>query len=61
MLTLTRPTFDAWMQRVDAILKERFQVSSDDLPDVCYTDMHDRGDTPSQAAAHALRYALGTE
>ena len=47
-------SFEAWMQRVDAILESRVGLSHLDLADICYRDMYDDGDTPSLAARAAL-------
>jgi len=53
--------FQAWMAKVDAILVSKTGLESADLPDVCYREMHDDGDSPSQAARAAIRYAQGGE
>lgn len=49
-------TFEQWMvavnDKVGAIL---FGMTTDDLPDVCYSDWFEDGDTPVQAARRAIR------
>ena len=58
MHTTTQPkTFDTWMARVNAIIEAKYGLSSDDLPDVCYSDWFEDEVTPAQAARRALRNA----
>jgi hypothetical protein len=49
--------YAAWMAKVDAILVRKTGLDSNDLPDICYRDMHDDGASPSEAAREAIRYA----
>lgn len=51
--------FDAWMQKVNAVLEKRVGVGSDDLPDCCYSDWFEDGVSPARAAAKAVKAALG--
>jgi hypothetical protein len=53
-------SFDEWMKAIDGIFFDRFGLSHDDLPDVCYGDMYDDGKSPKGAAAVAVRYAKGS-
>jgi hypothetical protein len=50
-------TFDAWMAKVNAIIEAKYGLSSDDLPEVCYSDWYEDEVTPAQAARRALRNA----
>ena len=53
-------TFDQWMSEVNAILAAKFGgLTSDDLPDMCYADMHADGYSTKQAARAAVRSANG--
>jgi len=47
-------TFDQWMAAMDAILIRKFGLTSADLPDICYRDMYDDGESPAAAARQAL-------
>jgi hypothetical protein len=51
--------FDSWMARVDAVLGKRCGLSSEDLPDMCYSDMYEDGVSPARAAGRAYRNAGG--
>jgi hypothetical protein len=51
-------TFDEWMKAVDAVVQHNCGMTSSDLPDVCYADWYDEGDTPGRAASRAIRSAL---
>ena len=49
--------FDAWMSKVFAMIEATYGLSSDDLPDVCYSDWYEDGVKPATAAKRALRNA----
>ena len=53
-----RPTFEKWMEKVDACLVRRVGVSSADLPDVPYRDLYDTGSTSEEAADEAIENAM---
>ena len=60
MHTNTAPrTFYTWKAKVNAIIEAKYGLSSDDLPDVCYSDWFEDEVTPAQAARRALRNAGG--
>ena len=51
-------TFETWMAAVDKIISDRFMgLTSDDLPDYNYSDMHSDGATPKEAAEEAIENA----
>ena len=52
-------TFDEFMARVDKILSDRLYLTSDDLTDVAYADMHEDGVSPAAAARAAIRASGG--
>lgn len=47
--------FDAWMAEVDALLCDRYGVTTDDLPDARYRDWFDAGVRPRAAVARLAR------
>ena len=49
-------TFEAWMQKVDALLYKKVGMGSRDLADVNYREMWEDDYTPSAAAKKAIRY-----
>lgn len=49
--------FDVWMKKVDAACEARFGISIHDLPDFCFRDAFDCGDTPARVALEAIRNA----
>jgi len=50
--------FRAWMKKVDAYVQGiTGGLSADDLPDYCYRDAHDAGQSPIKAARAAVRGA----
>ena len=53
-----RPTFQKWMEQVDACLVRRVGVSSAGLPDMPYRDFYDTGSTPEEAADEAIENAM---
>ena len=55
------PTFEGWMQRVDALVWRLAGLSAMDLPDSTYRDMYDKRTRPCWAAKRALRRAGGPE
>ena len=52
-----RPTFEAWMDRIDKVLFRNTGVSSGDLPDCPYRDWYDDRVRPIRAANKALKRA----
>lgn len=50
-------TFEAWMSEVDAEVSARIGLSVHDLPDICFRDLYDAGESPASAAAEAIEYA----
>jgi len=50
-------SFETWMVMVNAYLENYFNMSSEDLPDICYHDMYDMGNLPSTVAKSAIRNA----
>lgn len=48
------PTYHEWMQAVDAHLRSRSGLSSDDLADQTYHDWYDDGMDPIEAAEQVL-------
>jgi hypothetical protein len=50
-------TFESWMARVDAVLEELVEVTSDDLPDVDYYPWYEDSVSPASAAHRALAFA----
>lgn len=42
--------FRLWLNEVDAILKDECGLTHEDLPDQCYRDMFDAGDSAEDAA-----------
>ena len=49
--------FQAWYQKVNQAIEQATGLSANDLPDVCYRDWFDAGNTPVQAARKAIRSA----
>lgn len=49
--------FDFWMALVNKCLEEEVGLTSDDLPDVAYRAMYDRGVKASSAANKAIAFA----
>lgn len=49
--------FDQWKAAVDEVIADVCGMISDDLPDVDYIGLHETGNTPHQAARHALKEA----
>lgn len=58
---MARLSFDQWKDRVSGIILHRVGLTADDLPDWCYYDSWQVGDTPSQAAVSAIRAAASTK
>lgn len=53
--------FQAWMDKVDAILVSRIGMESADLADCCYADWYEDGCTPAQAARRAVKAMDGDD
>jgi hypothetical protein len=49
-----KPQFDSWMAAVDRHLMQRVGMTHDDMGDQCYSDWHNDGITPLQAARLVL-------
>ena len=49
--------FDEWKVKVNAIVIRKTGVSCDDLPDYCYADCFQMGNSPSQTAMDVIRNA----
>ena len=47
-------TFESWMKRVDNYCRHVSGLSCYDLPDTCYRDKYDMGDSPSETARELL-------
>ncbi len=55
---MTKPSFEDWMRRVDAVIAGRLcGLVSSDLPDCCYRDWFDAGVGPQEAARRAIANA----
>ncbi len=55
---MTKPSFEDWMRRVDAVITGRLcGLVSSDLPDCCYRDWFDAGVGPPEAARRAIANA----
>lgn len=50
-------SFDQWMAEIDQYVTRRVGCSVYDLPDCCYRDWYDDGDSARTAAAAAIRAA----
>lgn len=50
-------TFDDWFAAVTRIMYKTCGMGPDDLPDYCYHDAWDAGDTPDDAAQDAIEKA----
>jgi hypothetical protein len=51
-------SFSAWKAGVDAEIRKRTGMISDDLPDVDYRGLYETGDSPAEAAEYAIDYAM---
>lgn len=49
--------FYKWKAKVDAIIQRRTGMSADDLPDFCYADYFENGETPGETAREAIMNA----
>lgn len=49
--------FEIWMKKVDQACEARFGISIHDLPDFCFRDAFDDGETPARVALEAIRNA----
>jgi len=47
-------SYNEWMQEIDNLLFDAFQIEQDDLPDWLSRDAFDSGMTPEQAFQHIL-------
>jgi hypothetical protein len=52
-------TFEQWLREVDAFLIAECGLGHEDLPDVNYAEMYERGTLPRFAARHAIKSAGG--
>ncbi len=48
--------YDQWKKKVDDWLYRKIGFTSECLPDFCYRDCWDAGDSPSEAAEAAFEY-----
>lgn len=55
--TTPRLTWEAWMRLVDAAVARIAGLSAYDLPDYCYRDAYDDGESPTATARAAIRAA----
>ena len=53
----TKQSFREWLNKVDAYIDNKCGLSHDDLPDICYRDMYDAGNSPASAGREALQNA----
>lgn len=53
----TKRSFAEWKKEVDNLLIRKVSLCSEDLPDWCYYESYQNGDSPSQAAKDALTSA----
>jgi len=49
--------FKAWKDKVNNYIIRKTGLSADDLPDFCYADYFERGETPSATARAAIENA----
>jgi len=54
MTTSSDEQFRVWLLEVDQILKSECGLGHEDLPDQCYRNMFEAGDSPQDAATEAL-------
>ena len=54
-----RRTFEDWMAEVDRWLEDKCGLSSLDLPDACYRDAYDDGESAARFAREVYREAGG--
>ena len=54
----SKPTnFDEWMNQVNRVVLKKTGIFADDLPDYCYRDAYDDGESPGSTARAAIRAA----
>ena len=53
--------FETWLAAVDAECVKLAGLGRDDIPDWCYWDSWESGETPNEAAVQALEEAGWTE
>jgi hypothetical protein len=46
--------FEVWMKKVDAVCNNRYGISIYDLPDFCFRDAFDDGETPASVVREAI-------
>lgn len=56
--TRTDDSFDTWKREVDAILVKLCGMTSDCIPDYCYRDAFDAGESAEQVASDAYDNAI---
>jgi hypothetical protein len=54
-----RKTFEQWMAEVNAECSRRVGLTADDLSDINYAELHERGTSPKVAASKAIRSSGG--
>lgn len=52
-----KTSFEAWLAKVDAIIRQRTGLTLRDLPDCPYQDWYADGKTPAGAASKAIKNA----
>ena len=50
-------TFAEWMNQVNSVVLKKTGLFADDLPDYCYRDAYDDGESPGRTARAAIRAA----
>jgi len=55
--TSKHTTFTEWMRQTDQAVFKKCGMFADDLPDYCYRDAYDNGDSPARTASAAIRAA----
>jgi len=49
-----KTTYEVWKDQVDAELLRRVGLTSDDLPDYCYRDSYEAGESPRSVAQEVI-------
>ena len=52
-----KKSFEVWMAEVNAFIKAKYGLDSNDLPDCCYDDWYENGVGSKAAARKALKNA----
>ena len=53
-----RITYEQWLTRVNEIIDGVLGVTVDDLPDYCYADSYQCGDSPAECARQVVSAAM---